>query len=100
MRCTAIIIDAASLLGLVGLPDSDAEGGEEASGHEGPVAGAEPLAARVEGQVGVGALGVVVGRGEAGSGCVESTLGDQLGGGAGGGAGQHLDCGFATTGCG
>lgn len=68
----------------------NAKGSEEAGGHEGPVAGAEPLAARVEGQVGVRALGVVVRRGHARAGGVEASAGDR-GGGASGGAGEHLD---------
>lgn len=68
----------------------NAEGSEEASGQEGPVADPEPLAAGVEGDVGVRALGVVVRRGEAGAGGVEASAGDQGGRGAGGGAGEHL----------
>lgn len=69
---------------------SNTEGREEAGGHEGPVSDAEPLALGVEGDVGVGTLGVVVGRGEAGARGVEAALGDQGGRGAGGGAGEHL----------
>lgn len=69
---------------------SNAKGGKEASGHECPVAGAKPLAVRVKRQVGVGALGVVVGRRETGAGSMESTAGDQRGRGASGGAGEHL----------
>lgn len=70
---------------------SNAEGGKEASGHESPVAKSETLLAGVEGQVAVGALGVMVRRGHARTGSVEATLGDQRGGGAGSGAGEHLD---------
>ena len=69
---------------------SNAEGSEEAGGHEGPVSEAEPLASGVEGDVAVGALGVVVGRGHAGAGGLETSLGDQRGRGTGGGAGEHL----------
>lgn len=69
---------------------SNAEGSEEAGGHEGPVGGTEPLAAGVEGNVAVGALGVVVGRGELGARSVEASLGDQRGRGTGSGAGKHL----------
>lgn len=69
---------------------SNAEGGHEAGDHESPVAGAEPLAVRVEGQVAVGTVGVVVGGRETGAGGMESTAGDQRGRRAGGGAGEHL----------
>lgn len=69
---------------------SDAEGGQEAGGHEAPVHDAEALLAGVEGQVGKSTLGVVVGRREAGAGSMEATLADQGGRGTGGGAGQHL----------
>lgn len=71
--------------------DGNAEGREEAGGHEAPVAEGEPLAVRVEGQVGVSAVGVVVRRGHASPGSVESTAGDQSGRGAGGGVGEHMD---------
>jgi hypothetical protein len=78
-------------LSLVGLVNSNAEGSEEAGGHEAPVAKAEPLGARVEGNVGIGTLGVVVRRREASASSVEASLGDQGGRGTGGGAGEHLD---------
>ncbi len=69
----------------------NAKGGEEAGGHEGPVASAEPLAVRAEGQVAVGTVGVMVGRRETGAGSMESTAGDQRGRRAGSGAGEHLE---------
>lgn len=69
---------------------SNAEGSEETGGHEGPVTNAEPLAAGVEGDVAVGALGVVVRRGHASAGGLEASLGDQRGRGTGSGAGEHL----------
>lgn len=81
----------ANLGGLVGLPDGDTEGSEETGTHEGPETNAEPLAAGVEGDVAVGALGVVVRRGQTSAGGVEASAGDQRSGGAGSGAGQHLE---------
>lgn len=68
----------------------DAKGRQEASGHESPVSNAKPLASGVEGDVGVGTLGVVVRRGHASPSGVEASTGDQGGRRAGGGARQHL----------
>jgi len=70
----------------------NAERRKEPNEAEGPILPGEALLAGVEGQVGVGALGVVVGRGEANARGGEGAAGhDGLGGGTDGGAGgDHL----------
>jgi hypothetical protein len=78
-------------LGLVDLPGSDAEGGSEAGEDEQEHLETEALLAGVEGEVAVGTLGVVVGRGHASASGVEASAGDQRGGGTGGGGGDHFD---------
>ncbi|RYC63438.1 hypothetical protein CHU98_g2762 [Xylaria longipes] len=72
----------------------DAEGREETGDAVEPVADGEEARLGVEGQVRVGALGVVVGRRQTGAGGVEGTAADHGGdarAGAGeGGLGRHL----------
>lgn len=65
---------------------SNAERSEETGAHEAPEKERERLLARVEGQVAVSALRIVVGRGQASARGVEASAGDQGGRGAGGGA--------------
>lgn len=69
---------------------SDTERSEEAGGNEAPVGESKALLARVEWQVGVGTLGVMVRRRETSTGGMEASAGDQRGRGTGGGTGEHL----------
>lgn len=94
-RCIFAKTQASRLcLGLVGLPDGNAEGGEEAGNHVQPVSDGEELGLGIEGQVGVGTLGVVVGRGHARAGGVEHAAAHDVGharAGAEDGLRRHLD---------
>jgi len=77
------------LLGLVRLPDRDAERQEEAGRHKTPVSEEEEPRQWVEWNVGTRALGIVIWRAEVRPSGMEATSGDQLGR-AHGGSGEHL----------
>lgn len=68
----------------------DQERGGEAGSAVAPEQEGEALLLGVEGDVGVGALGVVVGGGHLGAGGVEASTPSDLGGRADSGAGEHL----------
>ena len=75
----------------------DQKGKRKPGGTEKPVAESEEPALGVEGDVGPGALGIVVGGAELGAGRLEATAGDEGGGcaldGAEGSGGKHLRSG-------
>lgn len=67
-----------NLLVLLGLPDSNEEGGSESNSHERPVTDGEELGQWVEGNVASWTLGVMVWRAHLGAGGAEATAGDEL----------------------